>query len=274
MAVARRADSPTTRSLVADTGYSAAWAGALADVKDGRAELPSRRRLAGLGVPGLARRPDGGPGQAGRSASPATAASATTSATSRRPSGISLPVTVVILNNRRSPSRSTSRTCSTGTSSPRSTLPRCRLRRGRPRLRRERLPRRPTRRTSACACRRPRAPRRRRSSTRSSIARRSRPVTRYDRVRSASCDASQRRSAIDDTRRPDIDTVRELRRALLELGPLGPDDQLGTLNHIRPERRRRGRAARARRAASSRWPSRSTRTGRRRAASAASTRSI
>ena len=83
--------------LVADTGYSSAWAGALSEIKeagrhfmraDGSLGWASRRRWAPSSRSPI-----------GRScASPVTAASAITSVTSRRPSATS-PVIVVILNN-------------------------------------------------------------------------------------------------------------------------------------------------------------------------------
>ena len=72
--------------LVADTGYSSAWAGALSETKQAGQELHPGGRLARLGVPGGSGAQLAAP--TSRScASPATAASATTSATSRRPSG-------------------------------------------------------------------------------------------------------------------------------------------------------------------------------------------
>ena len=61
-----RRRSPSDAVLVADTGYSAAWAGALAEVKRGRPPLPARGRVTRLGIPGRARCAAGGARPAGR----------------------------------------------------------------------------------------------------------------------------------------------------------------------------------------------------------------
>ena len=70
---------------------------------------------------------------------------------------------------------------------------------------------------------------------------------------------------------PDIDTVRALAERYSNWGRWGPDDELGTLNHIQASDV--VAASNLVRTATSHWPSRSTRTGRSPAASGASTRS-
>ncbi len=73
--------------------------------------------------------------------------------------------------------------------------------------------------------------------------------------------------------RPDIDTVRRLAERCSNWGRWGPGDELGTLNHLRPDGRGRSGRARPRADACSHWRSQLTSEVRRAEGSAASTRS-